>query len=64
MSKLRAMGRPSRADPGTTKAAPVSLAPLSFEQALKALTATPPMGDKPKLQPATRRKKPNQKKAG
>jgi hypothetical protein len=27
---------------------PVSLAPLSFEDALKALVATPPMGEKPK----------------
>jgi hypothetical protein len=41
---------------------PVSLAPLSFEDALKALVATPPMTDKPKRQPAARRKKPNRKK--
>jgi hypothetical protein len=43
---------------------PVSLAPLSFEDAVRALAATPPMKDKPKRQPAPRRKKPNPKQTG
>jgi hypothetical protein len=45
------------------KPQPVSLHPLSFEQALKALTATPPMGDKPTRQPKPRAaKRPKRKK--
>lgn len=48
----RKPAKPSRAEP-------VSLAPLSFEEAVRALAATPPMaGGKPpsKRQTATRRK--------
>jgi len=49
----------------TTRSQPVSLAPLSFEEALKALAATPPMTDKPKRQPKPRAaKKPKRKKQG
>jgi hypothetical protein len=41
MTKLRTMKTPSRPDTGTTKAVPVSLHPLSTEQALAALLRTP-----------------------
>jgi hypothetical protein len=41
----------------TARSQPVSLAPLSFEEALKALTATPPMTDKPKRPAASRTSK-------
>lgn len=42
---------------------PVSLAPLSFEDAVRALAATPPMTGKPKRQPKPRSaKKPRRKK--
>jgi hypothetical protein len=64
MTKLRTMRKPARTDPGTTiKPQPISLAPLSFEDAVRALAATPPMTDKPKRQPATRRKKRSRQKA-
>jgi hypothetical protein len=48
-----------------TRSQPVSLAPLSFEDALKALVATPPMSQKPKRKPAANRRKgrPRQKAA-
>jgi len=62
MTKLRAMRKPARPDPGTTKAQPISLAPLPFEDAVRALAATPPMREKPKRQPATRHKKSNRTK--
>jgi hypothetical protein len=51
-SRAKAKQEPARSPP-------VSLAPLSFEDALKALVATPPMTDKPTRKPPTRRKKPN-----
>jgi len=49
-------------DPNARKSRPVSLAPLSFEDALKALVATPSMTEKPKRPPAIRRKNPINKK--
>jgi hypothetical protein len=50
-------------EPAATRSPPVSLAPLSFEDALKALVATPPMSDKPKRQPTAQpRKKPTRRK--
>jgi hypothetical protein len=52
----------STADVSGTRSLPVSLAPLSFEDALKALVATPPMGEKPKGKSA-RRKKSSRRKA-
>jgi len=57
MTKLRTMKKPARTDPGATRSQPISLAPLSFEDALKALVATPPMTEKPKSRPAARASK-------
>lgn len=47
-----------------SKSQSVSLAPLSFEDALKALVATPPMGEKQKSKPTPHRKKPSRRKPG
>lgn len=49
-----AAGKPKRDERSAVRPEPISLAPLSFEDAVRALAATPPM--KPKRQPATRRK--------
>jgi hypothetical protein len=49
-----------RAEAG--RAPPVSLAPLSFEDALKALVATPPMTEKPKGRARATRNKSQRKK--
>jgi hypothetical protein len=46
----------------STKSRPISLHALSFEDAVKALTATPPMTEKPKRQRTTRGKNPNRRK--
>jgi hypothetical protein len=53
--------KPSKTAP--PRSLPVSLAPLSFEDALKALVATPPMGVKTPRGRLASRKKPNRKKA-
>jgi hypothetical protein len=50
---IRAMNKKPN-DQSSTRSQPVSLAPLSFEDALKALVATPPMTDKSSV-PATTR---------
>jgi hypothetical protein len=53
-------GKPKDDDRKRPRAEPVSLSPLSFEDAVRALAATPPMTDKPKRQPTKRdRKKPS-----
>lgn len=41
MRKLRTMRKPARADDGTARPGPVSLAPLTTEAALGALLKTP-----------------------
>jgi hypothetical protein len=53
---MRKVANPARPEP-------VSLAPLSFEDALKALVATPSMAEKPKRRAVTRRKKSPRQKA-
>lgn len=54
MIMLRTMRKPPRPDPSATKPAPVSLSPLSFEDAVRALAATPPLTEKAKRQTKTR----------
>jgi hypothetical protein len=62
MTKLRGMRKPARPDPGTTRAQPISLAPVSFEGAVKALAATPPIRELKRRPPTRSPKKPRRKK--